>query len=125
VCAQRRFRTAPTVTTSGSVTYKVLVLAGAAELPQPLRNVATIKSDQTPLDDDDAKVAVAPPPLAATATPRITLPPTSTIDGQGPSSPGFSLLLVLLGLAGFALVIGVVTPMPARGRRREGRRHRR
>lgn len=60
--------------------------------------------------------------LAATATPQITLPPTSTIHEQGSSSPGVSLPLVLLGLVGFALVIGLVTPMPARGRRREGRR---
>jgi uncharacterized repeat protein (TIGR01451 family) len=114
--------TAATVTASGSVTYQVLVPAAAAQQPQPLVNVATVDSNETPPDSDDAKVVVAPPPAQATATPRITLPPTSTLDGdRDQSDPGFGMLLALLALAGLALTMAFVTPMPARARRR-GRR---
>ena len=40
---------------------------------------------------------------------------------QAPGNPGFALMLVLLGLAGLALVIGLVTPVPERVRRRDRR----
>jgi hypothetical protein len=113
---------APIATTDGSVTYKVKVAKGSAELPQPLINVVRIVSDETDEDQDDARVLVAPPPLAATATPRITLPPTDTLDSkpQG-GSMGFSLMLVLLGIAGFVLAVGFITPAPARVHRRSRR----
>jgi uncharacterized repeat protein (TIGR01451 family) len=113
---------APIATTDGSVTYKVKVAKGSAELPQPLINVARIVSDETDQDQDDARVLVAPPPLAATATPRITLPPTDTFDSKPRGgSMGFSLMLVLLGIAGFVLAAGFVTPAPARVHRRSRR----
>jgi hypothetical protein len=53
-----------------------------------------------------------------------TLPPTDTIDSgdQAPSNPGFGLMLALLVLAGFGLVLGYLTPTPARARREEVRR---
>jgi uncharacterized repeat protein (TIGR01451 family) len=113
--------TAPLVSADGSVTYQVLVLEGSADLPQPLVNVATIDSDETPPDDDERQVLVAEPPLAITPPP--TLPPTSTIDdpAQGASNPGFSLMLVLLGLAGLTLAVGFITPVPVRVRH-QGRR---
>jgi len=109
---------APLVSTSGSVTYMVVVLAGADELPQPLENVAVIDSDETPPDEDRKQVFVEPPPPGATATPRVTLPPTSTLDGSQQSGSGASLVLVLFALAGVALVLGLITPVPARVRRR-------
>jgi uncharacterized repeat protein (TIGR01451 family)/fimbrial isopeptide formation D2 family protein len=114
--------TAPLVSADGSVTYQVTVLEGSADLPQPLVNVATIDSDETPPDDDERQVLVDEPPLAITPPP--TLPPTSTIDNpsQGTSNPGFSLMLALLGLAGFALAVGFITPVPERVRRQDGRR---
>ncbi|MEK6721327.1 MAG: hypothetical protein AABZ33_11755, partial [Chloroflexota bacterium] len=113
---------APTVTADGTVTYQAVVLAGADELPQPLVNVATIDSNETDRDDDDAKVFVEPPPLAATGTPTVTTPPTDAINGQsGQSDPGFGLMLTLLALAGLVLGLGFVTPVPARVRR-SGRR---
>jgi uncharacterized repeat protein (TIGR01451 family) len=112
--------TAPTVTQDGSVTYKVTVAVGAAELPQPLVNVALVDSNETNPDDDDQPVLVQEPPAPATATPRITPPPTD-IEGQTPSSAGFGLMLALLGLAGFVLAIGFLTPVPARARRRNRR----
>jgi uncharacterized repeat protein (TIGR01451 family) len=113
------------VTKDGSVTYQVKVLVGADELPQPLVNVASIDSNETDKDDDEDDVFVEPPPQIATATPRITLPPTSTtLDGadRGATSPGQTLMLVLLGLAGLVLAVGFVTPVPERARRRGRRR---
>ena len=55
--------------------------------------------------------------LAVTATPRITPPPTGTVDGQVPSTPDVNLMLVLLGLASFVLVTGFLTPKPKQYRR--------
>jgi Domain of unknown function DUF11 len=117
--------TAPIVSADDSVTYQVTVDADSFELPQPLVNVATIESDETPLDDDTAEVGVqqvfeetSPP----TSPP--TLPPTDTIDhgDQAPSNPGFGLMLALLVLAGVGLVAGYLTPTPGRTRRQEVRR---
>jgi uncharacterized repeat protein (TIGR01451 family) len=111
------------VTKSGTVTYQVKVLEAAAAQPQPLINTATIDSDETGPDSDQASVLVAPPPLPATATPRVTLPPTDTLDttGQTPGNPGFGLMLALLALAALALGVGFITPVPESVRRR-GRR---
>ena len=84
------------------------------DFAQPLVNVATIDSDQTPPDSDTQPVAVLAPPL------ELTPPPTSTLTPQsGTSNPGFALMLILLGVAGLALGIGFITPVPARVRRRE------
>jgi fimbrial isopeptide formation D2 family protein/uncharacterized repeat protein (TIGR01451 family) len=112
--------TAANVTQDGSVTYQATVAVGAAELPQPLINVAVIDSNETNPDDDDQPVLVQEPPAPATATPRITPPPTD-LEEQAPSNPGFALMLALLGLAGFVLAIGYMTPVPARARRRDRR----
>jgi uncharacterized repeat protein (TIGR01451 family) len=104
------------VTENGSVTYKALVLKGASELAQPLTNVASIDSDQTPPDDASSDVFVPVIPLAETA------PPTD-VSGhtQGTSAPGFSLMLILAFLGGLILVIGFVTPVPEVVRRRNRR----
>jgi uncharacterized repeat protein (TIGR01451 family) len=109
--------TAPSVTKDGSVTYQVVVAVDSAELPQPLINVATIDSDQTNKDEDQEDVFVEPPPLAETATPRITPPPTNTLDEES-SQAGPSLLLVFLALAGVMFSVGFMTPAPARRRNR-------
>jgi uncharacterized repeat protein (TIGR01451 family) len=96
----------------GSVSYQVIVLEAAAEEVQPLVNVATIDSDETGPDDDTRSVAVLAPPL------ELTPPPTSTISPQtGSSNPGFALMLVLLGIAGIAIGVGFITPVPQRVRR--------
>jgi hypothetical protein len=58
---------------------------------------------------------------AVTGTPKPTLPPTSTLDGQGPSNPGGNLGLILLSLFGLIAVLGFTTPLPARIRRRNRR----
>ncbi|HEV8546054.1 MAG TPA: hypothetical protein VGQ64_07150 [Candidatus Limnocylindrales bacterium] len=99
---------------SGSLTYDVVVLEAAAEEVQPLVNVATIDSDETEPDSDSRSVAVLPAPE------ELTPPPTSTLSPEtGTSSPGFGLMLVLLGLAGLALGVGFITPVPERVRRRD------
>jgi uncharacterized repeat protein (TIGR01451 family) len=99
---------------TGSLTYDVVVLAAAAEEVQPLTNTATIDSDETGPDSDSRDVAVLPAPEA------LTPPPTSTLTPEtGTSSPGFGLMLVLLGLAGLALGVGFITPVPERVRRRD------
>jgi uncharacterized repeat protein (TIGR01451 family) len=114
--------TAATVTKDGSVSYKVTVLDGSFNLPQPLVNTATIDSDQTAKDDDTASVLVQVV-LAVTSPP--TLPPTDTIDSgssEAPSNPGFGLMLALLAIAGIGLLTGYVTPVAARNHRKEVRR---
>jgi len=56
---------------------------------------------------------------AATGTPSITLPPTSTVDGAGPTNGGGGgLPLALFGLFGLTALIALVTPTPAKARRR-------
>jgi uncharacterized repeat protein (TIGR01451 family) len=107
----------------GSVSYRVTVLDGSFNLPQPLVNTATIDSDQTAKDDDTENVLVQVV-LAETATPVVTLPPTDSLDSgeQAPSNPGFGLMLALFVLAGVGLVAGYLTPTPGRTRRQEVRR---
>jgi hypothetical protein len=60
--------------------------------------------------------------LPIPATPRVTLPPTTTIDGQDDSRPGSGFGWILLLLVGITMVIGILTPVPARIRRRDGRK---
>jgi uncharacterized repeat protein (TIGR01451 family) len=107
---------------TGTVTYNIKVLAAHAGLPQPLRNVATIDSDETAPDSDDASVAVQGEVREATSTPRVTPPNTSTDDMSGtPGGTGLNLTLILLTLGAVTLVVGFLTPTPATVRRR-GRR---
>ena len=116
--------TAANVTTGGSVTYRVTVLAGSLDLPQPLVNTATIDSDQTAPDSGTAEVGIQSV-LSETSPPtsRPTLPPTDTIDNDaGSSTPGFGLMLVLLVLTGIGLVAGQRASTPRRLRREEIRR---
>ena len=108
--------TAASVTVNGSVTYQALVQNDANELSQPLRNVATIDSDETQPDDAFSDVFVPVVPLAETA------PPTDVIASHdGTNAPGFSLMLILAVLGGLILVIGFVTPVPEVIRRRNRR----
>ncbi len=111
---------AATVTASGTLTYKVTVDVGASELTQPLENVATIDSDQTEPADDTADVFVPVIPQAETSKP--TPPPTDILVApEGPSTTGFSLLLILAVLGGLVLTLGLITPVPAVVRRRNRR----
>ena len=107
-----------TLSSSGTVTYKIKVAATApAVLNQPFVNTATIDSDETQPDSDTAAILVPAPPKT------ITPPNTATDSNPAPASnPGLNLMLVLLGLAGLVTVVGVLTPAPARARRRQPRR---
>ena len=108
---------------TGSVTYHVIVTAADSELSQPLVNVATIDSDETAPDSDDASVAVPGQVEEATPTPtpRVTPPNTATDDATGtPGTTGFNLSLILL-ILGAVTLVGLLTPTPATVRRR-GRR---
>ena len=112
--------TAPSVTVDGTLSYDATVDEGAAELSQPLLNVAVIDSEETDPDDGDSEVFVPTIPLEETSPP--TLPPTDTFDGsQAPGNPGFSLMLILLAMGSLMLVIGFVTPVPASVRERSRR----
>ncbi len=102
---------------SGSVTYQVKVLASAVDETQPIVNVATIDSNETPQDDDDATVGVNPPPSVASPTP--TLPSTDTSDTGGGTSGGSGLALLLLLAVGILGGIGLMAPAPARRRMRD------
>jgi hypothetical protein len=54
---------------------------------------------------------------------ELTPPPTNILLPEtGTSNPGFALMLVLLGVAGLALGIGFITPVPESVRRKERRR---
>jgi hypothetical protein len=108
------------VTTSGSVTYQATVDEGAAELQQPLRNVATIDSSGTEPDSDTSDVFVPVPPLAETSVP--TAPRTDVLDSSGTSAPGLNLALVLAFLGIVTLAVAFVTPAPAALRGRTRRR---
>jgi uncharacterized repeat protein (TIGR01451 family)/fimbrial isopeptide formation D2 family protein len=105
---------ADTVSENGSLTYDATIDDGAAELVQPLVNVATIDSDETEPDSDNSPVFVAPVPL------ELTPPPTDALAPSAPASnPGFALMLILLSVAAFALAIGFITPVPEHVRRRD------
>ena len=106
--------TAPLVDENGSLTYDATIDEGAADLAQPLINVATIDSDETEPDDDDSPVFVPPVPLELTPPPTDALAPSATAG-----NPGFALMLVLLAIAGLALTIGFITPVPESVRRRD------
>jgi len=112
---------ADVVSVDDAVTYEVTVDDESWELPQPLVNVATIDSDETPKDDDTDDVLVQEV-FEETSPP--TLPPTDTLDraDAAPSNPGFGLMLVLLVIAGIGLVAGYLTPTPGRTRREGARR---
>ena len=100
-----------------TVTYKVTVLDTADDQAQPIVNVATIVSDETPPDDDDATVGVNPPPSVASPTP--TLPSTDTSGPSGGTSGGSGLALILLLAVGILGGIGLLAPAPARRRSRD------
>jgi len=107
---------------TGSVTYNVKVTAADAALPQPLVDVATIDSDETEPDSDDASVAIqGQVESLPTPTPRVTPPNTATDDVSGTSGrSGFNLQLILF-ILGAVTLVGFLTPTPATVRRR-GRR---
>jgi uncharacterized repeat protein (TIGR01451 family) len=108
--------TAASVTKSGSLTYQAKVEIGASERMQPLHNIATIKSDQTELDDAVSDVYVPVIPAGETDVP--SGPPTDIVAQGGPGDAGNSLTLVLVALGALVMGIALITPAPGRRRNR-------
>jgi uncharacterized repeat protein (TIGR01451 family) len=114
--------TAATVIVDGAVSYQATVDVDAAELQQPLVNVATIASDQSDAISADSEVYVPTIPAAVTGTPKPTLPPTDTMTAPAAAAgSGSGLWLALLALGGIVLLIGFVTPVPSSVRQRSRR----
>lgn len=107
-------------TGSGSVTYQVKVTASAVAAAQPLLNTATITTAEIGPISATARV-LAQAVQAATGTPKVTPPPTSTPDNRTSNGGGLNLALVLLALAGIMTTVGLLTPAPSRARRRDRR----
>ena len=90
-------------------------------------NIATVTANpvldpETEVSDtDDAVVRVPELEVTPKPTPRITPPPTSTLDESTTGPAGSGLLLVLAALAGAMLMVGYLVPAQARSRRRNGR----
>ena len=110
---------AATVSANGTLTYKVTIDEDAADLEQPLVNTATIDSDETEPGSGTSRVFAAPPVQAETSVP--TAPRSDIGSGPENTTPGGSILLALLGLAGIALAVVLVTPTPAAIRKRTDR----
>ena len=109
------------VTENDSVSYKVTVDAGAAGIPQPLKNNAVHRRHRRPRQVCDiSDVFVAPPPLAETSVP--TAPRTDVLEPSGTATPGMNLGLVLLIIGVLAFAVLFVTPMPASTKNRIRRR---
>src|SRR3954454_5952889 len=107
-----RWEAATATDTTGSVTYRVTINKGAAALVEPVRNTATIDSDETTPVSDTSDVFVPAPPLAETA------PPTDVAGTTDGSVSGGSMLFILAALAGLVLVMAFVAPTPASIRKR-------
>ena len=111
-----------TVEADGSVSYDVVVAEGASSMEQPLRNVATIDSDETTPDSDDADTTVIPGGEVGPETSNPTLPPTDAVDGAASDgSAGTGLALTILFLVGLVTAASVLTPARVRARRRDRR----
>ena len=107
--------TAATLSTSGSVSYRVTLLKDAAALTQPLTNSARLSSAETDPVNATSDLFVAPPPLDENV-----LPPTEGIIASPPAGvPGWDLWPALALLAILMLVLAFVTPVPARFRSRK------
>ena len=88
--------TFPTLTTSGSVTFRTTVDPETISRTAPTVNVAVIDSDETEPDEgqDSVRVVVTPPPLGGTPTPKPSVPDTAV--GLGPNGEPITVPLELL-----------------------------
>ena len=90
-------------------------------------NIATVTANavldaKTKVSDSDDAVVVVPELSTPKPTPKVTPPPTSTIDGADSGTTGTTgLLLVLAALAGLMLAAGYMRPARAKAHRRDRR----
>ena len=97
--------TFPTLSESGSVTFRTTVDPETISRVAPTVNVAVIDSDETEPDEgeDSVTVVVEPPPLGGTPTPRPSLPNTASgygMNGEPVTIPVELLVAVFLGSLG-------------------------
>ena len=111
--------TFPTLTESGSVTFRTTVDPETISRVAPTVNVAMIDSDETAPDDgeDSVTVGVEPPPQGGNPTPEPSVPDTAAgiaPNGQPITVPVELLAVVFLGSLGAMALANV----KARSRRR-------
>ena len=111
--------TFPTLTGSGSVTFRTTVDPETISRAAPTVNVAVIDSDETAPDDgqDSVTVVVEPPPQGGNPTPKPSVPDTAVgiaPNGQPITVPVELLAVVFLGSLGAMALANV----KARSRRR-------
>jgi large repetitive protein len=104
--------TFPTLTESGSVSFRTTVDPETISRTGPTENVAVIDSDDTDPDEgeDSVTVSVEPPPLGGNPTPTPSLPDTAIgigIDGQTVSVPLELLVIALIGSLGALTIANV------------------
>jgi fimbrial isopeptide formation D2 family protein len=97
--------TFPTLSESGSVTFRTTVDPETISRVAPTVNVAIIDSDETEPDEgeDSVAVVVEPPPLGGTPTPRPSLPNTAAgfgINGEPVTVPVELLVAFFVGSLG-------------------------
>jgi uncharacterized repeat protein (TIGR01451 family) len=111
--------TFPSLTESGSVTFRTTVDPETISRAAPTVNVAVIDSDETGPDDgqDSVTVTVEPPPLGGTPTPEPSLPNTATAvgpSGEPITVPVELLAIVFLGSLGAMALANARTRMGRR-----------
>jgi hypothetical protein len=106
-----------TVYAGSEVTYEVTVDHGASQLDGPLRNQASIVSDETDRVDATFDMTIVAPGSEPTGPPTdVAAPPTSEA-GIIAEAPG-AVLLLIAGLFAGALVVLRTLTVPIRERRR-------
>jgi uncharacterized repeat protein (TIGR01451 family) len=96
--------------------------ATPTEAPTPTPTpTATATSPTEPTPTATATTKPTGAVEAETGTPKVTLPPTATVDGSGDGGTGSSLPIILIALLGIALTIGLLSPASDRSRRRSHR----
>ncbi|HET7026502.1 MAG TPA: hypothetical protein VFI28_02295 [Candidatus Limnocylindrales bacterium] len=92
--------------------------AEASQSTAPSQSVEASQST-APSESVEASQSTAPSESveAATGTPKLTLPPTDTVSGNGPQSGGDSWRLGLMVLAGLLASLLLLVPSPKRIRR--------
>ena len=115
------------VADGSTITYTASVAVGTPS--GSYKNVAVITEgpcvggecdDDSVVNTSEVEEETGTPEITPTPTPKVTPPPTDAVSSE-PSQPDNSLLYLVFAILGLVVVLGVVTPMPARARRRDRR----
>lgn len=97
-------------------------VADPTPTPKPTpTEVAPTDGQPTPTEAVPTPTQPSGSVLAETGKPKVTLPPTDTIDGSGTGGTGSGLPIILIALLGIAVAIGLLSPTSNRSRRRNPR----